>query len=99
MQEITQEQFRAMKFGYRAPYLVDAIKQVCEGKVVLDLNASLDANQTMEMLKQIQGVGDKVASCVALFGLGYMEAFPVDVWMRKQWCTYMTRLMQIRYPH
>ncbi|WZL80364.1 DNA glycosylase [Vallitaleaceae bacterium 9-2] len=83
LQEITQEQFRAMKFGYRAPYLVDAIKQVCEGKVVLDLNASLDANQTMEMLKQIKGVGDKVASCVALFGLGYMEAFPVDVWMRK----------------
>jgi N-glycosylase/DNA lyase len=29
------------------------------------------------------GVGDKVADCVALFGFEKYEAFPVDVWMER----------------
>jgi N-glycosylase/DNA lyase len=24
-----------------------------------------------------------VAACVALFGLGYFEAFPIDVWIKR----------------
>ena len=31
----------------------------------------------------IKGVGDKVASCVALFGFANLEAFPIDVWMKR----------------
>ena len=31
----------------------------------------------------INGVGEKVANCVVLFGLRHMEAFPVDVWMKR----------------
>lgn len=31
----------------------------------------------------IKGVGEKVANCVLLFGLGRREAFPVDVWMKR----------------
>ena len=34
-------------------------------------------------LKKIKGVGDKVANCVLLFGFGYYEAFPVDVWVKR----------------
>ena len=34
-------------------------------------------------LKQIKGVGDKVANCVALFSLGQRSAFPVDVWIKR----------------
>ena len=32
---------------------------------------------------KIKGVGDKVANCVLLFGLGYRNAFPVDVWVKR----------------
>ena len=35
------------------------------------------------VLKTICGVGDKVANCVLLFGLGHIDAFPVDVWIKK----------------
>ena len=31
----------------------------------------------------IKGVGEKVANCVSLFGLGKKEAFPVDVWIKR----------------
>lgn len=32
---------------------------------------------------KINGVGPKVADCVALFGFGKLEAFPVDVRIQK----------------
>ena len=35
------------------------------------------------MLKQIVGVGDKVADCALLFGFYRLECFPVDVWIRR----------------
>jgi len=28
-------------------------------------------------------VGTKVANCVVLFGLYHMEAFPIDVWIKR----------------
>ena len=31
----------------------------------------------------LQGVGDKVADCVHLFGCGHTHAFPVDVWVAR----------------
>lgn len=34
--------------------------------------------QAVSMLKTVHGVGPKTAHCVALFGLGCMDAFPVD---------------------
>ena len=39
-------------------------------------------------LKKIVGVGDKVAACCALFGFANLEAFPVDVWMKRAIDTY-----------
>ena len=32
---------------------------------------------------EIDGVGDKVADCIALMGYGRMEAFPVDTWVKR----------------
>lgn len=29
------------------------------------------------------GVGEKVADCVCLYSLGMLDAFPVDVWVRR----------------
>ena len=34
-------------------------------------------------LRTFQGVGPKVAACTALFGLGQLDAFPIDVWVRR----------------
>jgi N-glycosylase/DNA lyase len=76
LNHVKEEEFRDMKFGYRAPYLEDAVRLVNCDTVQL-------SKAQLPMLKQIKGVGDKVASCVMLFGLGDLEAFPVDVWMRK----------------
>ena len=75
--------------GFRYKYLLDAAARVAEG--VCDLEAIRKAASyevSLTELKKILGVGDKVASCVALFGMGNLEAFPIDVWMKRAIDTY-----------
>ena len=70
--------------GFRYKYLLDAAEKVASGEVNLDQIAEKRSYvYTIEQLKRILGVGDKVASCVALFGFSNLEAFPIDVWMKR----------------
>lgn len=70
--------------GFRYKYLIDAAERIGSGKVSLaDISEKASYTYTVEKLKEILGVGDKVASCVALFGFANLEAFPVDVWMKR----------------
>lgn len=72
------------KPGFRYKYLLDAAEKVDTGAVRLEKIAEANSYlYTLESLKAICGVGDKVASCVALFGFGNLEAFPIDVWMKR----------------
>lgn len=72
------------KPGFRYKYLLDAAERVYDGRTSLkDIAEKRSYAYTLEELKKILGVGDKVASCVALFGFGNLEAFPIDVWMRR----------------
>ena len=70
--------------GFRYKYLVDAAARVSDGRVDLDeIENAASYEYTTLRLKEIIGVGDKVASCVALFGFSNLEAFPIDVWMKR----------------
>ena len=70
--------------GFRYKYLVDAAKRVTDGRTDLkDISDRGEYEYTRERLKEILGVGDKVAACVALFGFSNLEAFPIDVWMKR----------------
>lgn len=79
---VTEEDFRALKTGFRAPYLMDAINQSRNGLCAENFVNLVYDDAVKEMLK-IKGVGEKVANCVALFSLGYRNAFPVDVWVKR----------------
>ena len=77
------------KPGFRFSYILDAAKKVTSGEVDLDeIKKKGSYEYTLEELKNIKGVGDKVASCTALFGFGNLEAFPIDVWMKRAIDTY-----------
>jgi N-glycosylase/DNA lyase len=43
----------------------------------------MDIQTAQAELKKIKGVGDKVSSCVLLFGMYRTEAFPIDVWIKR----------------
>ena len=77
------------KPGFRYGYILDAAEKVATGRVDLAaIKARASYEYTLETLKSIKGVGDKVASCVALFGFENLEAFPIDVWMKRAIDTY-----------
>ena len=77
------------KPGFRYGYILDAAEKTASRAVDLDdVMAHSSYLYTVEALKNIKGVGDKVASCVALFGFGNLEAFPIDVWMKRAIDTY-----------
>ncbi len=72
------------KPGFRYKYLLDAAEAVAHGRVNLEkIKDTHRLDYTLEELKKIQGVGDKVASCTALFGFSNLDAFPIDVWMKR----------------
>lgn len=77
------EDYRKCKTGFRAPYLFDAAMWI-GGKENIGMELSdLGYETAKEKLKEIKGVGDKVANCVLLFSLGYRNSFPVDVWIKR----------------
>ncbi len=78
----TEQDFRALKTGFRAPYLMDALKHLREG-LQAESFKELSYEEAIKRLVMIKGVGEKVANCVALFSLGYRNAFPVDVWVKR----------------
>ncbi len=82
-----EEKLRRLGCGYRAPFLIGSARMVAEG-FSLESLAEISYEEAHAELLRLPGVGDKVADCVQLFGLGQSEAFPVDVWVERamrQW--------------
>ena len=81
--EVSEEELRECKVGFRAPYIRNAVEKVYSGEITADILLGMTADEAREKLMTIKGVGEKVANCVLLFGLGFTDAFPVDVWMKR----------------
>jgi N-glycosylase/DNA lyase len=75
--------FRDMGLGYRAKYLVKMARAVDGGTCDIEFLKTLSCKEAIKYLKRLDGVGDKVANCIALYGLHKLEAFPMDTWIRQ----------------
>ena len=81
---LKREDLDGCRLGYRAPYLIETARQVLEmGGMEAVENHLRHAEDPVAELTYFAGVGPKVASCIALFGVGRHDAFPIDVWMRR----------------
>ncbi len=69
--------------GYRAKYVQATAKKICEEKIDLESLKIMPYLDARKKLVEFPGVGLKVADCVLLFSLEKMEAFPVDVWVKR----------------
>ena len=83
MNRLTEDDIRACKAGFRAPYIIDAVSKVYSGEITAESFEGLSTDEARNKLMTIKGVGEKVANCVLLYSLGRREAFPVDVWMKR----------------
>lgn len=83
LSRLTEEDLSVLRCGFRARYILDAAKKVSSGEIDLNSLKSLDFETARKKLMTITGVGPKVADCTLLFGLGHIEAFPQDVWIKR----------------
>ena len=80
---LSVKELDTLRSGYRAAYISEAARGVADGSIDLFKIMALPTDEAKRELLALPGVGEKVASCVLLFGLGKLDAFPVDVWMKK----------------
>ena len=73
----------ACKLGFRAKHLLAAAQAIDAGRVRLYDLPGMEYDRAMEELLKLNGVGEKIANCTLLFGCGFDEAFPVDVWVKR----------------
>ncbi len=73
--------FRSAGLGYRAEQMYDTVQKLTDE----DINKlkHMDKNSQFKFLLSLKGVGEKVAHCIMLFGLGVKDVFPVDTWINK----------------
>lgn len=83
LSSLTIKDFEALGTGYRAKYLEKLSKNVAGGEIDLEKIKALTLDEARKELLNIYGVGIKVANCALLFGFGFYDAFPVDVWMKR----------------
>ena len=73
-----------LKTGFRAKYIYDAARKVESGELDLEKVALAGTyEEAAQMLCGVSGVGPKVAACTLLFGFARLDAFPVDVWIKR----------------
>ena len=73
-----------LKVGFRAKYIFDAVSKILDGSLSLDGVENTESTESaIEMLCTVKGIGLKVASCALLFGFARLDAFPVDVWIKR----------------
>jgi len=80
---LSVEDLAPLRSGYRAKYIISSAKDIASGAVNMNDLLCAEYDTALKELKKLEGVGDKVANCVILFGLHIMSAFPVDVWMKR----------------
>jgi N-glycosylase/DNA lyase len=76
-----ERRLRRLGLGYRAGYLSrlnrPGMREWLYGLRLQHFDTARRA------LLSLDGVGEKVADCVLLYSLGFRQAFPVDVWVRR----------------
>ena len=74
---------RELGLGFRAPYVAAAAQRVCEGDLDLRELVRMPYAEAKASLMDCRGIGAKIADCIAVFSLEKLQAFPVDVWVRR----------------
>ncbi len=91
--EAGEKDLQKCGLGYRAKYL----SSLCESVTTNELKTMtrLDYEDLRKRLLELDGVGEKVADCVSLFGFGKLESFPIDVWIERA----LDRLYDVKGPY
>lgn len=88
--KLEEDALMECNLGYRSKYVVRVAKEVAEGKLNLEELRAMNYQDARKRLLGLYGVGVKVADCISLFGLHFIDAFPVD--------THIKQIIEREYP-
>lgn len=72
-----------IRAGFRDKYILDAANKFKSGELSYEYIRSLSTYEAKQKLMSINGVGNKVSDCILLFGMGRLDSFPIDVWIKR----------------
>lgn len=72
-----------LRLGFRYGYVFRAAEYVYTNKQFLKSLAELPTPHMLNALQHFNGIGPKVANCIALFGYHRMDAFPIDLHIQR----------------
>ena len=75
--------FRNCKTGFRDKYIYCIIQDIVSGNFDYDMIDNMDSVDALKYLMSYKGIGEKVASCILLFGYHRFDVFPIDTWVKK----------------
>lgn len=79
----TVDELKTLGLDWRAAFIARSTSSILAGDIKPEELVKMGYDNAHEELKILHGVGDKVSDCVCLFSLGFLEAFPIDVWMER----------------
>jgi N-glycosylase/DNA lyase len=68
--------------GYRAKYMKKT-SHIFKNQLNYNDIFKMKYDEAFQTIIKIPGVGPKVADCILLYGFGFKEAFPSDVWIKR----------------
>lgn len=80
---LSEEELAPLRCGFRSAYILDAARRVESNEINFDDLKKMPIEKARGELLKIKGVGPKVAECTLLYGLHKLDAFPIDVWMKR----------------
>jgi N-glycosylase/DNA lyase len=83
LSKATVGELKKIGLAWRSEFITRATEAIVNGRVTEETLRTLEYLEVHKRLKNLYGVGDKVADCVSLFSLGHLEAFPIDVWIER----------------
>ena len=83
LEDATVYDLRECKTGFRDKYIYEFIQKINDNKFDLDIIETMNTNEALDYLMTNKGIGEKVASCILLFGYHRFDVFPIDSWVKK----------------
>lgn len=74
-------QLEKVKAGFRTKYIVEVNRSIDRNQLLA--LKSLSYEEARRALMGLSGVGKKVADCVLLYSLDFLQAFPIDTWIKR----------------
>jgi N-glycosylase/DNA lyase len=90
-----EDEAKICGLGFRSKFYPKAISEIMNAQAGKNLSPNNAFSEYFKQLKKLDycsakkelvglsGIGEKVADCILAFSLGFSEAFPTDVWIRR----------------